>query len=101
MIRVCKHTDIGQADGIGHGSHGGFILRTEDAVGRRTRRGGQAGKVCFLVCEHSGGGGRLVCSSVVQAFGCTSGCTGRAKEELVAALIDVGGSVRRKIVAKR
>lgn len=62
MLRVCEDTDIGQADRVGHGSHAGFVLRTEKAAGGRgTRRrrgggGGQACVTCFLFCEHGGGG---------------------------------------------
>ena len=45
MLRVRKDTDIGQADRIGHGSHVGFVLRTEEAAApggggtKRRRRG--------------------------------------------------------------
>lgn len=56
VLRVCEDTNVGQADCIRHSGHGGFVLRAEDAVGRGTRRGGQACKVCFLVREDSGGG---------------------------------------------
>lgn len=43
MLGVCEDTDVGQADGFGHGSHVGFVLRTEEAAGGRgTRRRGQA-----------------------------------------------------------
>lgn len=56
MLGVCKDTNVGQADCVGHGGHGGFVLRAEDAVGRGTRRGGETCKVCFLVREDSGRG---------------------------------------------
>ena len=50
MLRVREDTDIGQADRVGHGSHVGFFLRTEEAAAaggggttrRRRRGGGQA-----------------------------------------------------------
>lgn len=42
VLGVCEDTDIGQADRFGHGSHVGFVLRTEEAGGGGTRRRGQA-----------------------------------------------------------
>ncbi len=54
MLRVGEDTDIGQADCVGHGSHGGLVLRTE-AGGRRTSRRGQAREGCFLIRKRSGG----------------------------------------------
>lgn len=80
VLWVCEDTDIGQADGLGYGSHGGLVLRTEEAGGGGTRRGGQACKACFLVREHSGGGWRFASSCVVQAFRCSSGRAGRAND---------------------
>ena len=57
VLRVCEHTDVGQADRFRHGSHGGLVLRTEETGGRGTRRRGQACEGCFfLVREHSGRG---------------------------------------------
>ena len=77
MFGVGEDADIGQADCVGHGSHGGFVLRTE-AGGRRTSRRGQAREGRFLI-RKGRRGGALASSGVVQAFRRTRGGTGGAK----------------------
>lgn len=80
MLRVCKDTYVGQTDCVCHGSHAGFVLRTEETGGGGTRGSRRACEGGLLICEHCGGGRGLVGSGVVQAFRRTSGGTSGTKD---------------------
>ena len=80
VVRVGENTNIGQANSVGHGSHVGLVLRTEEAGSGWTSRRGQTCEVRFLVRDHRVGGRRLASSSVVEAFRRTSIGAGGAKK---------------------
>ena len=55
VFRVREDSDVWQANRIGHGSHRGLVLRTEEAGRRGTSRRRQACEIRFLIGEGSGG----------------------------------------------